>query len=565
MAVPHDTGGLTWNLEPSHFPSSPTRWTAELFLTIQNDAIKRVTAEGGLPVDGLAMREFDGHVYTTVVPLGGKARKPPPAALVPLLCKVVPELRRRVAASNRWVREDRPTQIIDEWFGGKEAALLDQGRMFFRLDLENYSGPKLAHTIEEAIAYAADALFWHFSLHGAAVWQIGVLGMQLEADHGWTDTEYAALFTGLSSTSTGPAEAQRALRDMIEAQGATETLARAASLEELRKLSAPLRDAIDDYLDSWGLRAIRYEVAYPMVSEHPEWLLRQLQEQARGDTEDHAEAHAAARAAAEQRLFDDLGDTDETRKRLETARRTFPVREGNETATVGLPVAVLRHLGLVAGHRLSRVGNLERREDVFDLTIEEVTAVLRQAPNAPADPALRARTRREARLAADRTPAPRTIGPPPKAAGPPSLKGFPAAIVEGTQAMLWYADKVFGAPPPVSEAEAAGNEIRGIAVSPGRYEGTARVLLDESDLDRIHQGDVLVCPITSPVWSMVFPALGALVCDAGGPLSHPAIIAREFGIPAVVGTGVATAVIPNGTPVVVDGDAGTVALRAARA
>ena len=117
MAVPPDTGGLTWSLEPSHFPAAPTRWTAQLFVTIQTEVLRRVTAEAGLPVDGLAMREFDGRVYTVVVPLGGKARKPPPAALVPLLCKVVPELRRRVAASKRWESEDRPAHIIEEWFG----------------------------------------------------------------------------------------------------------------------------------------------------------------------------------------------------------------------------------------------------------------------------------------------------------------------------------------------------------------------------------------------------------------------------------------------------------------
>ncbi len=383
MAVPHDTGGLTWSLEPSHFPAAPTRWTAHLFVTIQTEVLRRVTAEAGLPVDGLAMREFDGRVYTVVVPLGGKARKPPPAALVPLLCKVVPELRRRVAASNRWEREDRPAQIIEEWFGGKEAALLDEGRTFFRLDLEHLSGVKLAEAIDRAIAYAEDALFWHFYLHGAAVWQIGRLGMQLEAEHGWSDAEFAALFTGLSSTSTGPAAAQRALLDLIDEQDARNTLARAESLEDLRVVSAPLRNAIDDYLDNWGLRAIRYEVAYPMVAERPEWLLRQLQEQARASDEDHSAAHAAARAAAERRLLADLGDTEETRTRLETARHTFPVRESNETATVGLPVAALRHVGLEAGRRLARVGNLERPDDVFDLTINEVTAALRGAPNSP--------------------------------------------------------------------------------------------------------------------------------------------------------------------------------------
>ncbi len=100
--------------------------------------------------------------------------------------------------------------------------------------------------------------------------------------------------------------------------------------------------------------------------------------------------------------------------------------------------------------------------------------------------------------------------------------------------------------------------MKGEAVSPGVYDGMARVILDESGLDRIEAGDVLVCPITSPVWSMVFPALGALVCDSGGALSHPAIIAREFGIPAVVNTGNATSAISDGARVRVDGDAGTV-------
>jgi pyruvate,water dikinase len=127
--------------------------------------------------------------------------------------------------------------------------------------------------------------------------------------------------------------------------------------------------------------------------------------------------------------------------------------------------------------------------------------------------------------------------------------------------MVWYTDKIFGEPAS-SAVEVDATEMRGTAVSPGQYEGTARVLLDESELERIEQGDVLVCPITSPVWSMVFPALGALVCDSGGPLSHPAIIAREFGIPAVVGTGAATAAIPEGAQVKVDGDSGTVTWRA---
>jgi pyruvate,water dikinase len=97
-------------------------------------------------------------------------------------------------------------------------------------------------------------------------------------------------------------------------------------------------------------------------------------------------------------------------------------------------------------------------------------------------------------------------------------------------------------------------------VSPGAYEGTARVVRDEDDFELVQPGDVMVCPITSPVWSVVFPSLGALVCDGGGAMSHPAVIAREFGIPAVVATVSGTTTITDGSRVRVDGRSGHVTL-----
>ena len=551
--VVDDTGGLTWTLEPSHFPAAPTRWGAEIAVKRQTEVLTRVFAEAGLPIETLGFREFGGRVYTTIVPLGGKARKPPPKVLLPVLLKVVPELRKRVAASRRWADDDLPTQIIDEWLGGKERKLRAEGRRLIAIDADSLAGPKLADLIDEVLAYATDAWHWHFRLHGAAVWHIGILGRELEQDHGWTDIEFAQLFTGLSDASTGPGEAQQRIVELIDAAGARQALESATSLDDVRTISPDVRRAVDDYLDSYGLRAVRYEVAYPTVAERPDWLLSQLQTH-------RPRAHdgdRARRAEAERHLFESLGDTPETRARLEAARRTFPVREGNEAATVGLPIAVLRRVGLAAGRRLARAGNLERPEDVFDLTVDEVTAILRSALIVPPDPALRARSRREAREAADSRDAPPTIGPASSGLlEAPDMRGFPESIVTGTNAMVWYTTKVLGA--RAERAAEASTDVKGDAVSPGVYEGPARVVMDESELDRIEAGDVLVCPITSPVWSMVFPALGALVCDAGGPLSHPAIIAREFAIPAVVNTGNATSAIADGATVRVDGDAGTV-------
>jgi pyruvate,water dikinase len=98
----------------------------------------------------------------------------------------------------------------------------------------------------------------------------------------------------------------------------------------------------------------------------------------------------------------------------------------------------------------------------------------------------------------------------------------------------------------------------GIPASAGTYTGTVRVVMGEEQFARIRRGDVVVCPATSPAWSLVFPSIGALIADSGGVLSHPAIIAREHGIPAVVGAGNATAILRDGQLVTVDGSTGVI-------
>lgn len=100
--------------------------------------------------------------------------------------------------------------------------------------------------------------------------------------------------------------------------------------------------------------------------------------------------------------------------------------------------------------------------------------------------------------------------------------------------------------------------LHGMAASPGRYAGTVRVIHSEAEFDRLRAGDVLVCPVILPVWTVLFPHVGALVTDAGGILSNPAIIARECGVPAVVATRIGTTVLRDGQLVIVDGKSGTV-------
>ena len=125
------------------------------------------------------------------------------------------------------------------------------------------------------------------------------------------------------------------------------------------------------------------------------------------------------------------------------------------------------------------------------------------------------------------------------------------------EALLWYVDRTL-AQTHSAQKQASQEELRGLGASPGQYVGPVRVVMSESEFGKVQPGDVLVCPITSPVWSVLFSTIGALVTDTGGILSHSAIIAREYRVPAVVATGNATQVLQDGELVTVDGSTGRI-------
>jgi pyruvate,water dikinase len=113
---------------------------------------------------------------------------------------------------------------------------------------------------------------------------------------------------------------------------------------------------------------------------------------------------------------------------------------------------------------------------------------------------------------------------------------------------------------PTRTQKKEGDTIEGVGASPGSVTVRACVLHGPEDLNRMEPGAALVAAITTPAWTPLFAMAAAVVTDVGGPLSHGSIVAREYGIPAVLGTGVATKRIQHGQVITVDGDAGTVRL-----
>jgi phosphohistidine swiveling domain-containing protein len=142
----------------------------------------------------------------------------------------------------------------------------------------------------------------------------------------------------------------------------------------------------------------------------------------------------------------------------------------------------------------------------------------------------------------------------------PALGPVPDEISEPFTVMLWgiTTDRVkqwLGA-----GEKASSKELKGVAGSPGVAEGSARVILTAAQLPEVEAGEILVCPITAPSWGPVFGRIAGAVSDIGGIMSHAAIVSREYGLPAVVGTGTGTKVIKTGDKIRVDGNTGLVML-----
>jgi pyruvate,water dikinase len=259
--------------------------------------------------------------------------------------------------------------------------------------------------------------------------------------------------------------------------------------------------------------------------------------------------------------YRELLGTDEDRaaydQMIELAHRVFPYVEGHkfycEHWYTNLFFNKIREFGaLVAKH-----GFFPEADDVFQLTHYEVEAALIDVmtswsngspPRGPAHWPEIVRERKAAIAEWSKHPTPPALGPVPDVIDDPAIVMLWGITRENLDAWL------------AAGSQADSNEIHGFAASNGVVEGVARVVRSVQEMDRVRKGDILVCPVTNPTWSPLFQRIAAAVSDIGGSMSHAAIVAREFGMPAVVGTGTATQRIRDGQRIRVDGGRGIVTI-----
>lgn len=295
---------------------------------------------------------------------------------------------------------------------------------------------------------------------------------------------------------------------------------------------------IQAHLHQFGHMIFTLDFANPVASDDPVPTLEVLKMFVQGDGSNpyvrqrkSAERRDQAQAAIEGRLrglrlklF---------RSNLARAQRFAPMREDG-IADVGLAYPLLRQMLLELGKRFKEAGLIESAGDIFWLVEGEVVeAADRLDHGQPLE------NRRETVLLRKET------GKQARRHSPPVM--LPNKILGIDVAKL-------------KSKRDVGEVLRGVAASPGRVNAPACVLTGPDDFSKMNSGDVLVASITTPAWTPLFARASAVVTDVGGPLSHGSIVAREYGIPAVLGTGSATSRIKTGEIITVDGSEGTIYL-----
>ena len=310
-------------------------------------------------------------------------------------------------------------------------------------------------------------------------------------------------------------------------------------------------DLLHEYLQTWGQRGDRWGWSFPSWIEDPTPVIRALKDYVRQpdrDLEGELAAQVAEReqlvSAAHERLRSHHPPDVVNRFEflLKAAQKAIVLTEDHSHWIDFRCMYHLHRISLEVGRRLSAAGVVDRSDDVFLLTLEELRDTALELP----------RLNRRAQIAARRAEMEyfRSVSVPP-------TLGAPATEAPPTDPVNVALFKFFGAPPPRTDDHTI---IRGNCGSPGRATGPARVVHSLAGAGKLQPHDVLVVKTTAPPWTPLFATAAALVSDTGGILSHCAVVAREYAIPAVVGTGNATERIHDGQLIEVDGDAGIVRL-----
>ena len=544
-------GPGVWERESTHTLRPVSRAFAAVFPDAATAGFRDGMARYGLLLECLEFRIVNRYVYTAARGVGAPkgAKGPPPKLIFKLLTKVHPEIRRRIRTLTETWATKRWRTDVELWDRELKPAIARQNRELQRVDLRALTDQQLIAHVDRCIDAARRGVWQHHSLNATAMLPLGDFLVHVRDWTGIAPAEVLPLFRGASRVSQGAAEELDALARAID--GATGVLdgEPAVVVDALTSRTDAIGEAARNYLDAVGVRiATGYDVADLTLGEMPEVIVENIKSALTSavsqKTMDHSaalEASVREKVPAQHRAaFDEL---------LAEARLTYRMRDERAYLNDAWSTGIARRAILEAGRRLAASGRLHDAQHAVELTPTELTTMLAGGAARTADQAAEDAAFRRTHTTFD---APPFLGGTP--GGPPPPEWLPEAAARAERAVAIVMGEMFA----VHANQKTPSHVNGYAASPGQVVGTARLVLDPRDMARVRKGDVLITRATAPSYNALLPLLSGIVTDRGGTLSHAAVVAREYGIPAVVGCGNATELIRDGVQVRLDGVKGTV-------
>lgn len=526
-----------WMAETSHHGLRPlSHFLRDAYVRAFETGIASMVERYGLPLAGVSARLVNGCFYVRPAGVGegSEPKPPPPAFIMKLVTRIHPELRRRNrTATDAWAEQRWRTEV-DRWFDQDRDVVLARNLDLQAVEVGALDDQALAEHLTTCLAKFEDGMRRNLDTHGGDLIPVGDLVAHGEA-WGLDPSTVAELLVGASPATV---ETAVLLRPVAEAlSGAEHT---PGSLDEVRALGPEAAEAVDTWLELHGWRLVTSDdLDRPVLAELPTLQLRALLAAVTTTAQSVDPSPIRTRVTEDDRdLFDSL---------LEEARYGHRQRDDIRGLCWNWPGGLTRRALLEAGRRLTATGRLHNPEHAAELTPTEIDALLHGGPGPDAGEA--------AARAADRnlietSPPPRTLGEPE---AEPPLHVFPAPMARATAALM--ANLMADETTPQTEP------LHGVGIGPAPYQGRACVVADSFEaLQLLEAGDVLVTRFTGPSFNSLLPIVGALVVEEGGPMCHAAIVARDFGIPALISTTGATNDIPHGATIEVDPQAGIVRL-----
>jgi phosphohistidine swiveling domain-containing protein len=457
-----------------------------------------------------------------------------PGGPVALTADEVDELDRRAVAT---LAERRWRDELERWRAEVRPAAVARHRALLAVDLPSLDDADLAAQVQAAIdLWNRDApLHFDGTLAGAVA-----AGVLLEATDRWGVDRRAVIeaLAGEAASTSSVARRLQAIAADLRAAGVEDP----TDLDAVRSAGPAAAAALEEVLVEEGWRAFHCDLLEPTLAERPEALLVAIRAAV-------VDRPRPARPSPDlvDRLLAQVPEEGraEVVERLADARGTYGHNDDNSVVLFATPLGLVRRAVLEVGRRLAARERLGAVDDAFEATSGELAALLSGA--GPAADELAGRSAERRRVAA--------LSPPRVVSGPPHPDVPPVAYGSGTQRLV----EVLGRFQAVAWSGGGPEGRAAVTVGTEVVRGRAVVVVDPTEaLLRMEPGDVLVAGATTAAFNALFPVAAAVAVEHGSLMSHPAVLARELGVPAVIGLPGLLEQVADGDLVEVDPGAGTV-------